>query len=69
MNYLEQLVLHHILASQSVVLALASIIAHLDRIIALGQKLMGVDQEKALVDKIATAVKAEMDKVAAQPKP
>ena len=70
MDFIEKLILNHVMASHGVCVALSVILARIDHIIAFALKIFSAQQIDAAIDKAAAAAKTHVDQDAAQqPKP
>ena len=68
-DMIQNMVLHHMMASHGVVAVLAVLIARIDSIILLALRFMPKERIEALLDAMNKAAKAEVEKVAAEPPP
>ena len=71
MNWLDQIVLNHVMKSPSAVIATAAALVYLDRAIMFALKFVSAKQADSVIDGVAAALKARVDQDAAQapPKP
>ena len=67
MNWLDQIVLNHVMKSPSAVIATAAALVYLDRAIMFALKFVTAKQADGVIDGLATALKARVDADASQP--
>ena len=71
MDWIDSLVLNHVMKSPSAVIATAAALVYLDRAIMFALKFVSARQADSVIDGVAAALKARVDQDAAQapPKP
>ena len=71
MDWIDSLVLNHVMKSPSAVIATAAALVYLDRAIMFALKFVSARQADSVIDGVAAALKARLDQDAAQapPKP
>lgn len=61
MDFIDKLVLNHVLASQGAVAAIAAVVSNLDRLIKFALKYFSASQIDGAIDQAAAAAKARVD--------